>query len=77
MLEENIDACRAYLGCSTQVRRGFDGTFLGFDYAAVEAWMRMHRFRDRADTLERLQVIEDELLPKKSDNGEDSGNDGA
>lgn len=60
---ENWDAARVMLRAQTQWRRaGMSGQRYALDYAALEAVMRMLQVHDPADCLDRIIVIEQEML---------------
>jgi hypothetical protein len=59
---ENVEAVRLFCDVATQwrVAAGFGVVYLGLDYAAVEAAMRMRgvKRRERSELFEKVRVME-------------------
>lgn len=63
VLPENWETVQVFIRCATQWRyAGMAGQPTGLDYSAVESVMRMRAVEDQSDTLDRLRIMEGEVL---------------
>jgi len=60
---ENWEAVILFCGLATQWKVGAFGGFIGLDYAAVEADLRLQRVRDRARVYQKIKAMEYAALP--------------
>lgn len=63
VLPENWETVQVFIRCATQWRyAGMAGQPTGLDYSAVESVMRMRAVDDQSDALDRLRIMEGEVL---------------
>lgn len=65
--EENVPALEVFVRLATQWKIGAMGGFLGLDYSAVEATLRMLRIENTAEVFDSIQAMELAALPVLND----------